>query len=39
MKSPIRKLLVLTNQSAFGSLIDFAYRYFDRAKEADLYEI
>ena len=29
MKSPIRKLLVLTNQSSSGSLIYFPYRCFD----------
>ena len=32
IKSPIRKLLVLTNQSS-------SYRCFDRAKEANIYEI
>ena len=37
MKSPIRKLLVLANQSSSGSLIYFAYRYLDsqRSKHAN----
>ena len=39
MKSPIRKLLVLTNQSSSGSLIYFPYRCFDneRSKYAKIY--
>ena len=38
MKSLIRKLLVLTNQSFSGSFIYFAYRCFDslRSKHADI---
>ena len=38
MKSPIRKLLVLTNQSSSGSLIYFTYRCFDcyRSKYANI---
>ena len=35
MKSPIRKLLVLTNQSSSGSLIYFPYRCLT-AKEANM---
>ena len=35
MKSPIRKLLVLTNQSPFGRLVYFPYRCLT-AKEANM---
>ena len=37
--SPIRNLLVSTNQSSSGCLICFYYKFFDRAKEANMYEI
>ena len=37
--SPIRNLLVSMNQSSSGCLICFYYKFFDRAKEANMYEI
>ena len=36
MKSPIRKLLILTNQSSSDSLIYFFYRCFGRSKYANI---
>ena len=39
IKSLIRKLLVSINQSFSGYLIYFYYSFFDRAKEANMYEI
>ena len=35
----IRKLLVLINQSSSGDLIYFDNKFFDKAKEPDVYEI
>ena len=39
IKSLIRKLLVSINQSFSGYLIYFYYNFFDRTKEANMYEI
>ena len=39
MKSPIKKLLVSINQSSSGNMIYFYQKFFDRAKEANIYAI
>ena len=38
IKLPIRKLLVSINHSFSGYLIYFYYIFFDRAKDANMYE-
>ena len=39
INSPIKKVLVSINQSSFDYLIYFYYKFFDRAKTANIYEL